>query len=97
MMRRDLGLFLGFAALLSVGAVSPASAYETFIPLGTGYSTDIDSVPSFDSQRGEIIQQSDIIETEIYLQKRKEQEADSRFNRFFSDTEISGADNSIDY
>ena len=93
-MRKGLGLVLGIGALL---VVTPVFAYENFIPLGTGYSTEIDSVPGFDSTRGEVIQQSDIIETEIYLQKRREAEADSRFNRFFSDAEISGSNNSIDY
>jgi hypothetical protein len=78
-------------------SILPTHAFENFIPMGTGYSTDVDSVPAFDSERGQVIQQADIYETEIYMQKRREAEADSRFNRFFSDTEVSGGDSSIDY
>jgi hypothetical protein len=93
-MRQVLIIAAGSLALLMA---VPASAFENFIPMGTGYSTEVDSVPSFDSDRGEIIQQSDIYETELYLQKRREAETESRLNRFFSDAEISGGDRSIDY
>jgi hypothetical protein len=81
----------------AVAAVTPALAYENYIPLGTGYSSNVDSLPSFDSVEGQVSQQSDVYETEIYLLGRKRVEADSRFREFFSDAESTGADSHIDY
>jgi hypothetical protein len=79
-------------------ALSPvAVAYENYIPLGTGYSTTVDSLPSFDSDAGQIIQRTDEFETEQYLLNRKRAEQDSRLQNFFSRSDSSGVDNSIDY
>ncbi len=92
---RRVSLVLACSLLLVLA--NPAAAYETFIPLGTGYSTDVSSVPEFDSQRGEINQQADIFETEIYLRRRNAAVRDSYMNRFSSDPEVSGGDYNIDY
>lgn len=84
----------GLALILLAGS---ASAYENFIPLGTGFSTDIDSVPALGTARESLSAQSDIIETDIYRRSFEAQQRDSRFRRFFSDAESSGVDYSIDY
>jgi hypothetical protein len=85
------------AAGFVVFAAAPAMAYENFIPLGTGYSTEVQSVPEFDSTRGRVNQEADIIESEIYRLKRQDVQRDSHINRFFSDPEVRGGDESIDY
>ena len=85
------------AGLLALIQAAPASAYENFIPLGTGYSANVDAVPSFGSDEGQIASQADAYETEIYVQKRAQAEEDTRFRRFFSDSEFTGSDRSIDY
>jgi hypothetical protein len=82
---------------IAVAAIAPARAYENYIPLGTGYSSKVDALPSFDSTEGQVSQQSDVYETEIYQLGRKRVEADSRFREFFSDAESTGADSHIDY
>jgi hypothetical protein len=86
---------LSAAALVALS--TGAMAYENYIPLGTGYSTTVDSLPSFDSDQGQIIERTDVYETEQYLLNRKRAEQDSRLQNFFSRSESSGVDNSIDY
>jgi hypothetical protein len=88
---------LVIAPALMVLGFPHASAFETFIPMGTGYSTEISEVPAFDSSRGRVNQEADIIETEIYRRQREAQMRDSRMSRFKSDPEVSGGDDSIDY
>jgi hypothetical protein len=88
-----------FCCVISMVCVvsGPALAYENFIPLGTGYSTDVTEVPGFDTERGQVNQQADIIETEIYRAEQDKAAAESSLRRFFSDSEVSGSDTSIDY
>jgi hypothetical protein len=88
----SISLVIGFA----LGAV-PASAYENYIPLGTGYSSNVDRLPAFDSNAGQISQQTDIYETELYVKNRKKAEDESRMREFFSDCNSTGSDSHIDY
>jgi hypothetical protein len=84
---------------LTVAAISGSSAfaYENYIPLGTGYSSSVDEVPQFDSEQGQVIQQTDVYETELYMKARKRAEEESRLREFFSDAESTGANGHIDY
>ena len=90
-----------FKICLSVAAVlassSMAMAYENYIPLGTGYSATVDSLPQFDSEAGEISRRTDTYETELYLRNKKRAEQDSRLQNFFSRSDSNGVDNGIDY
>jgi hypothetical protein len=90
---------LRIVLVLSAGlaGASAALAYENYLPLGTGYSSNVDSLPSFDSEVGQVNQQADVYETEIYMLGRKRVEDDSRMRSFFSDAESTGADTNIDY
>lgn len=81
----------------AISVASPALAYENFIPMGTGYSTEVDSLPDFASEAGQINQQADVYETEIYRKARNAAEFDSRMRQFFSDSESNGSDYYIDY
>jgi hypothetical protein len=89
--------FLTIVLLCSGFAVPQAMAYENYIPLGTGYSPNVNSLPEFSSDAGQVSQQSDVYETELYMRGRKQVEDDSRFRQFFSDSESTGADTHIDY
>jgi hypothetical protein len=84
---------------LTVAAFSSASAfaYENYIPLGTGYSSTVDEVPRFESEQGQVIQQTDVYETELYMKARKRAEEESRLREFFSDAESTGSNGHIDY
>ena len=85
-------------AVVLVGAVvSPALAYENFIPLGTGYSADVDSLPGLESDVSGAISKADVYETELYFKARKAAEDESYFRRFQSNTEFDGGDSSLDY
>jgi len=85
------------AAAFCVAGAETASAYENFIPMGTGYSTEIDSVPSFGSDRGQVNQSADILESHIYRINREEAEFDSKLRQFQSGNSMEGTDNFIDY
>jgi hypothetical protein len=85
------------AVALFIGMVSPVSAYENFIPLGTGYSSEVDSVPELNTKRDKVSIEADIIESEIYRKERDSKARESFFRRFVSDHELTGSDYSIDY
>lgn len=90
---RALLIVAGFAVTLA----GPAFAYENFIPMGTGYSTEVDSLPSFQSEHGQIIQQTDIYESEIYRKQRRDLEFTHHLRQFQSDVTFTGIDTYIDY
>lgn len=88
----------GVCAMVMVAAGSSlAAAYENFIPLGTGYSSEIDSLALIGSERDDVAVRADVYETEIYHAGRNAVEADSFFRRFQSDSELDGGDTAIDY
>jgi hypothetical protein len=90
---------LGILSVVVVASVlaTPAFAFETFIPLGTGYSTSVSSIPSLESERQRIIEQTDIYQTEIYNKLLQERILESRNNAFFYDSAAFASDRSIDY
>ena len=75
-----LAVLAGFAAV-------PAAAYENFIPMGTGYSSDVDSVPAFGSERGQVSVTTDVLETEVYRKNHENAELDSQRRVFQSGNE----------
>ena len=72
-------------------------AFENFIPAGTGYSTENQSLPDFNSDQSSINQQTDIYETEIYRKQRKYAEDDARLRQFFSQNYVSSTNGGVDY
>lgn len=84
-------------AVVLVSTSTIAMAYENYIPLGTGYSANVDSLPQFDSDAGEISRKTDVYETELYLENLKRAQEDSRLRNFFGRRDSTGIDNSIDY
>ena len=75
----------------------PAQAYENFIPLGTGYSSSVSTIPGVESERQRIIEQTDIYETEIYNKQMQERLLQARSSAFFNDAAAFSSDRSIDY
>jgi hypothetical protein len=88
---------LAFLAVISVLWPASAQAFENFIPLGHNYSPDEQVLPEFNSRKDRINLQTDIYETEVYVEERSERADISFLNRFISSQESSGADYSIDY
>jgi hypothetical protein len=86
-----------FLLTLAVGFASPALAYESFIPLGAGYSTSVSAVPVFGSAEARKAARSDSYETDIYLKGRKKIEDESRLRQFLSNRNSSGVGGHIDY
>jgi hypothetical protein len=95
MMMRFLKLSMAFGCL--AGFSVPATAYETFIPTGTGYSTEVDSLPALDGELGQAISQADVYETELNRKAKEDAEFDSKMRRFFIDSSTPGGDTFIDY
>ncbi len=87
--------FLTAAVFVSLSV--SAQAYEKFIPLGAGYSTEVSTLPALNSAAEAIINQSDIYETEIYYKELEAKQRESHLQRFMFGTENSGSDFSIDY
>ncbi len=93
-MRRVLIL----TAICAVGGfVTPALAFDTFIPLGMGYSTQDGSLSGLTAQERNTINQADIYETDIYQRQLRARQNDSRMQRFSSDRNSNGTDFSVDY
>ena len=92
---RVFGILVAF---LTIAVVSvPAQAFETFIPLGTGYSTSVSKDPAIESERQRIIEQTDIYETQIYNQQLQQRNFQARSSAFFNDAAAFSSDRSIDY
>jgi hypothetical protein len=90
-------LFSFVAAVSLLGDNVAAQAYEKFIPMGTGYSTEVSSLPTLNSDADALINQSDVYETELYYKQLEAKKRDSYMQRFMFGTENSGSDFSVDY
>ena len=83
--------------LVFLGLSGSAQAYDTFIPLGFGYSTTQRNAQTVTAQEQKTIDQADIYETDIYKRQVRAREFDSRNRRFQDDRNWNGTDNWIDY
>jgi hypothetical protein len=70
----------------------PAHAYESFIPLGTGYSTQVSEIPALNSDAQSLATQTDIYETEIYRRALEQRMHNSAIKKFFSNSDFSTPD-----
>ena len=90
-----------FQSVLFVGPVLcitclPAMAYENFIPLGTGYSTGVSTIPALGSDAQTLTTQTDIYETELYRKHLEDQKNFSHLRRFLQNSDSSSTE-SVDY
>ena len=81
-----------FVSALVCSGFAPAHAYESFIPLGTGYSTNVGELPSLNSDAQSLSAQTDIYETEIYRKALEQRNHNSAIKRFFSNSDFSTPD-----
>ena len=91
-MRILLGLSL---AILTWSA--PAQAYDSFVPLGLGYSTQSVDLTKLTARQRAAINQADIYETEIYQRQLRAKRFDSKFQNFSSDRNANLTDNWLNY
>jgi hypothetical protein len=85
-----------FAGAVLCTSCLPAMAYENFIPLGTGYSTDVSTIPALDSDAQSVTTQTDIYETELYRKHLDDQKNFSHLRRFLQNSDSSSTE-SVDY
>ena len=86
----------GFVLALGVSA-SSAFAFDTFIPLGYGYSTANRDASQLTARERAAISQTDIYETDIYQRQLRARQTDSRMQRFLNDRNSDGTDYSVNY
>lgn len=86
-----------FVSAVAVFVVSPAEAYQNYIPLGAGYSTNVSSLPALNSDAQALTSQTDIYESELYRKQLERHQHDSYINQFFSNTDSSAPDFSVRY
>jgi len=90
-------LWVSAIAVLSVGAASSAFAYDTFIPLGLGYSTTNSDGAQITPEQQAAINQADIYETEQYNKQLRQKQLDSQMYRFMFDRQSNDFGSSLDY
>jgi hypothetical protein len=89
-------LILG--VVLAAGLVSGrAQAFDTFIPMGFGYSTSNMQPSQLSEQDKKIIGQADIYETDIYQRQLRARETDTRMQNWRSDRNFDGTDHFPEY
>jgi len=88
-MKKTLILGIAFASCMMAGQ---ARAFDTFIPLGFGYSTSNAEPSQLTEHDKQIIGQADIYETDIYQRQLRARETDSRASRFRSDRNSDGTE-----
>jgi hypothetical protein len=89
--------FLLVAAMVISGSASSAFAYDTFIPMGQGYSTNNFDVSQLTPEQQAAINQADIYETELYLKQLRQKQLDSQMNRLMFDRQNNDFGASLDY
>ena len=92
MMRIALGVSLAVLAFCG-----PAQAYDSFLPLGLGYSTHSVDLSTLTPKQRAAINTADIYETEIYQRQLRAKKFDSKFQNFRSDRNANLTDGWINY
>ena len=91
-MRIVLGVSLAILALCG-----PAQAYDSFLPLGIGYSTQSVDLTALTPKQRAAINKADIYETEIYQRQLHARQFDSKFQNLSSDRNANLTDGWINY
>jgi hypothetical protein len=81
-----------FVSAVVCSGFAPAYGYESFIPLGTGYSTNVSELPALNSNAQSLAAQTDIYETELYRRALEERKHKSAIKQFFSNSDFSTPD-----
>ncbi|MBG1231498.1 hypothetical protein [Aestuariivirga litoralis] len=74
-----------------------AQAFDTFIPMGFGYSTANSDPSMLSAAERKAIAKADIYETDIYQRQLHARQTDSRMSRFMSDRNSDGTENFPEY
>jgi hypothetical protein len=72
-------------AVILLSGASNAMAYDKFIPMGQGYSTNNFDAANLTPEQQAAINQADIYETELYLKQLRQKQLDSQMNRMMFD------------
>jgi hypothetical protein len=87
---------LAFVAVILAG-VSPAYAFDTFLPSGMGYSTSNIGLSDLSAADRAAIARADIYETEIYQRQLRAKQFDARTSAFSNDRNSDGISPDLNY
>jgi serine/threonine protein kinase HipA of HipAB toxin-antitoxin module len=87
---------LAILAVIFAG-VTPAKAFESFLPTGMGYSSSNAQLSQLSAQDRSIISQTDIYETDIYQRQLRARQLDARMRAFSNDRNSDGILPPINY
>ncbi len=84
-------------AMISLGFAQAAFAYDKFIPMGQGYSTNNFDGANLTAEQQAAINQADIYETELYQKQLRQKQLDSQMNRMMFDRQNNDSGMVLDY
>jgi hypothetical protein len=87
---------LAFVAVILAG-VSPAYAFDTFLPSGMGYSSANIGLSDLSAADRAAIARADIYETEIYQRQLHAKQFDARTSAFSNDRNSDGISPDLNY
>ena len=93
-MRKNV--WAGLLLAMTLGAPS-AFAFDTFIPLGFGYSTSNNKPSQLTPNERSVISQTDIYETDIYQRQLRARQDYSHMQRIWNDRNSDPTDFSVNY
>jgi hypothetical protein len=79
------------SALLSA-ATAEASAVENFIPRGHSYAPGEGQLPPLNSERDQLNNQTDSLQSEIYVKEFQRKQLDSELSRFINEQNLAEPD-----
>jgi len=77
-------------AVVVLAGITPAHAFENFLPSGMGYSTSNAKLSQLSARDRSIISQTDVYETEIYQRQLRARQLDARVRAFSGDRNSDG-------
>jgi len=87
---------LAFVTVILAG-VSPACAFDTFLPSGMGYSSANIALSDLSAADRAAISRADIYETELYQRQLRAKQFDARTSAFSGDRNFDGISPELNY
>ncbi len=84
-------------AILAITGPDAAFAFDKFIPMGQGYSTNNFDGTNLTAEQQAAINQADIYETELYQKQLRQKQLDSQMNRLMFDRQNNDSGTTLDY
>lgn len=84
-------------SMVSVACAHTALAFDKFIPMGQGYSTNNFDGANLTAEQQAAINQADIYETELYQKQLRQKQLDSQMNSIMFDRQNNDSGTFLNY